>query len=302
MPPNLQLWILDFLTNRKQYVKTSSGTSSVITINTGAPQGCVLSAFLFVIYTNAMKSINGKCKIIKYADDTVVIGLIDSDNDESEYRNTISYVADWCSNNFLDLNVTKTKEMIIDFRKTKNIKEPVVIGNKDVEIVDQHKYLGVTIQNNLKWNIHIDKQIKKANQRMYHVRCLVKLRVDNKLITLFYNSIVSSVLMYAITCWFNSCSEKDRKRINRFRKKVSKVVSPEYRCLLENAENVHISRCIGLVNRIVNDQSHPFHNMFRLLRSQERFNVIYCKTARSKNTFIPSAINICNNNFSQVKL
>ena len=109
VPPNLQLWILDFLTNRKQYVKTSSGTSSVITINTGAPQGCVLSAFLFVIYTNAMKSKNGKCKIIKYADDTVVIGLIDSDNDESEYRNTISYVADWCSNNFLDPNVTKNK-------------------------------------------------------------------------------------------------------------------------------------------------------------------------------------------------
>jgi hypothetical protein len=116
VPPNLQLWILDFLTNRKQYVKTSKGTSSVITINTGGPQGCVLSTFLFVIYTNAMTSNKMKWNIVKYADDTVVIGLIDKDNDESEYRDTIAYVADWCASDFLDFNATKTKEMIFDFR------------------------------------------------------------------------------------------------------------------------------------------------------------------------------------------
>ena len=91
VPARLQLWILDFLTNRQQYVKTRNETSSTIIINTGGPQGCVLSAFLFIIYTNAM-SMNGKtCKIIKYADDTIIIGLVDN-NDETEYRNTINYV------------------------------------------------------------------------------------------------------------------------------------------------------------------------------------------------------------------
>ena len=46
VPARLQLFILDFLTNRKQYVRTGTEVSSTITINTGAPQGCVLSAFM----------------------------------------------------------------------------------------------------------------------------------------------------------------------------------------------------------------------------------------------------------------
>ena len=48
----LNWWILDFLTERTQYVKTKLETSTKITINTGAPQGCVLSPVLFVLYIN----------------------------------------------------------------------------------------------------------------------------------------------------------------------------------------------------------------------------------------------------------
>ena len=53
IPARLQLFVLDFLTDRKQYVRTEIELSSTTSINTGAPQGCVLSAFLFIIYTNA---------------------------------------------------------------------------------------------------------------------------------------------------------------------------------------------------------------------------------------------------------
>ena len=80
----MQLFIMDFLTNRQQYVRTSQEQSSIITTNTGAPQGCVLSAFLFVLYTNDLAR-NNNVKIIKYADDTVVVGLVENDN-ESKYR------------------------------------------------------------------------------------------------------------------------------------------------------------------------------------------------------------------------
>jgi hypothetical protein len=224
-----------------------------------------------------MTSNNMKCTIVKYADDTIVIGLIDKDNDESEYRDTIAYVADWCANNFLDLNVTKTKEMIFDFRtpKYKNAKEPVIVDNKEVEIVKQYKYLGVTIQNDLKWNNHINNQVKKANKRMYFLRCLAKLHVDSRLITMFYNSVVSSVLLYAVVCWFNSCSKIEKKKIDKFRKRVCKLVSPELKSVLENANDVHTSRCLNLVKRILKDETHPFHNMFTFLPSGERFNVIY---------------------------
>ena len=64
-------------------------TSLNISMNTCSPQGCVMSAFLFIVYINAMSENSDHCIIIKYADDTIVIGLI-KDHDESHYRNTIT--------------------------------------------------------------------------------------------------------------------------------------------------------------------------------------------------------------------
>ena len=45
-PAKLHLLVLDFLTNRQQYIRTQFELSSIITVNTGIPQECVLSAFL----------------------------------------------------------------------------------------------------------------------------------------------------------------------------------------------------------------------------------------------------------------
>ena len=206
IPARLQLLVLDFLTNRQQYVRTECKKSSTITINTVAPQGCVLSAFLFIVYTNALSLSSENCKIIKYADDTVVIGLI-SDNNEKEYKSTIDYVSHWCSDNFLNLNASKTKEIVFNMRKNKNSKEPVIINNTTVALVQSYKYLGVTIQENLKWNEHVEVQEKIANKRMYHVRRLQKQKIDSKIICLFYNSIVSSVLViYGLSSWFEACT------------------------------------------------------------------------------------------------
>ena len=79
-------------------------------------------------------------------DDTVVIGLINNDN-EQEYRDTVSYVSSWCNENYLNLNAGKTKEMIFDFRKIQNDKAPVIINNTSVKQVPS--YNGVIIKNNL---------------------------------------------------------------------------------------------------------------------------------------------------------
>ena len=53
--------------------------------------------------------------IIKFADDTMVVGLI-TDNDETTYREEVRDLAVWCQDNNLSLNVIKTKEMIMDYR------------------------------------------------------------------------------------------------------------------------------------------------------------------------------------------
>ncbi len=71
-------WIQDFLTARPQVVKVGQFTSNSITLNIGAPQGCVLSPLLYSLYTHDCVSSHSSTSIIKFADDTVVLGLINN--------------------------------------------------------------------------------------------------------------------------------------------------------------------------------------------------------------------------------
>ncbi len=73
-------WILDFLTGRPQSVCVGHNTSSTTTLSTGAPQGCVLSRLLFTLLTHDCTAKFSSNHIIKFADDTTVVGLI-SNND-----------------------------------------------------------------------------------------------------------------------------------------------------------------------------------------------------------------------------
>ena len=83
-------WILEFLTNRVQYVNYCKVKSNTIITNTGAPQGCVISPVLFTIYTNDCAINTNATKLIKFADDSTIQGLIHNNNDEDylSYINT----------------------------------------------------------------------------------------------------------------------------------------------------------------------------------------------------------------------
>ncbi len=116
VPTSICQWITSFLTDRQQLVRLGKFSSNTCTISTGAPQGCVRSPLLFSLYTNDCTSKDPSVKLLKFADDTTLIGLI-QDGDESAYRQEVKELAVWCSLNNLELNTLKTVEMIVDFRR-----------------------------------------------------------------------------------------------------------------------------------------------------------------------------------------
>lgn len=109
-------WILDFLTGRPQVVRIDNLTSTSLTLSTGGPQSCVLSPLLYSLYTHDCVSTRASNTIVKFADDTAVVGLI-SHGDETAYREEVATLEQWCQNNHLSLNISKTKEVIMDYRR-----------------------------------------------------------------------------------------------------------------------------------------------------------------------------------------
>ena len=155
-PDSLNDWILDFLLQRCQEVRVGNHISQPLILNTGTPQGCPISPKLYNLFTYDCATEDQKRLIVKFADDTTAAGLI-SHNDETNYRAMVSELAEWCDNNNLLLNVTKTKEMVIDFKTNKSPIEPLAINGKEVEQVEDFKFLGCNISNKLQWSEQIRK-------------------------------------------------------------------------------------------------------------------------------------------------
>lgn len=262
-------------------------------MNTGAPQGCVLSAFLFTMYTNDLSRDDALCKIAKYADDTVIIGLV-KNNDESSYREAIEFVADWCKQFYLNLNVKKTKEVIFDFRKSQPKHLPARINGDEVDMVENFKYLGVTLDCSLKWDIHIQTQLSKVNKRFYHVRCLLRTHVDKRIICMFYNAVISSVLLYAATCWYGSCSAKCKKNVDRIYRRMCRLIGPDHENLINMPSQCYDSRTLALAKKLATDTTHPLNIYFNLLPSGRRYSSLRSRTTRFRNTTVPTCIRSLN--------
>ncbi|KAI4891767.1 hypothetical protein NFI96_002517 [Prochilodus magdalenae] len=144
---------------------------------------------------------------IKFADDTTVVGLI-SKNDESAYREEVR-LTDWCRTNNLSLNVDKTKEMVVDFRRTRRDHSPLHIDGCTVEIVKSTKFLGVHLAEDLTWSLNTSTITKKAQQRLYFLRGLRKVHLPPPILTTFYRGTIKSILSSCITAWFGNCTASD---------------------------------------------------------------------------------------------
>ncbi len=271
------------------YLKASTGplklSSSTRTTSTGAPQGCVLSPLLFSLYTNDCTSKDPSVKLLKFADDTTLIGLI-QDSDESTYRQEVKELAVWCSLNNLELDTLKTVEMIVDFRRNPPALPPLTIMNSTVTF----RFLGTTISQDLKWDNHIDPIVRKAQQWLYFLRQLRKFNLPQELLKQFYSAIIESVLCTLITVWFSSATKSDLRRLRRVVRTAERIIGTT----LPTLQELYLSRVSKRAGKITMDPSHPAHSLFELLPSGRCYRALSTRTTRHRNSFFPQAIHLMN--------
>ncbi|KAK3529067.1 hypothetical protein QTP70_016006 [Hemibagrus guttatus] len=136
--------------------------------------------------------------IIKFTDDTTVVGLI-SKNNESVYREEVQRLTAWCKANNLSLNVEKTKERVVDFRRAQSDHSPLNINGSNVEIVKSTKFLGVNLAEDLTWSLNTSSITKKAQQHLYFLRRRRKAHLPPPILSTFYRGTIESVLSSCIT-------------------------------------------------------------------------------------------------------
>ncbi len=199
-------------------------------------------------------------RFIKFADDTTVVGLI-SNRDETNYRSEVSRLAGWCSDNNLSLNVEKTKEIVVDFRRVHSLHAPLTINGATVERVSSTKFLGVHITEDLSWTNNTAALAKKAQQRLYFLRKLRRARAPAPIMCTFYRGTIESILTSCITVWYGTCNVSCRKSLQRIVRAAEKIVGVS----LPSLQDIYNTRLTRKALSIAGDPTHPTHSFFSLL-------------------------------------
>lgn len=295
---HLSAWILDYLTDRPQYVRTRDCESDMIVCNTGAPQGTVLAPFLFTIYTADFMFSSATCHLQKFSDDSAIVGLITNDDDR-EYRGLIQNFVDWCQRSCLQINAGKTKELVVDFRRHKHTSSlPLVnIQGKDIVRVDSYKYLGVHLNNKLDWTDNTEAIYKKGQSRLFLLRRLRSFGVQGELLKSFFDSVVASAIFYGVVCWGSSISTADRKRLDKLIRKASSVLGIP----LDTVQEVGERRMVAKLSSLLKNASHPLYETVTSLSSSFSDRLLHpkCLKERYRRSFLPAAIRLYNKSCSQ---
>lgn len=114
----------------------------------------------------------------------------------------------------MQLNVVKTKEIVIDFsRRLHPPPSPVCIGGINVEIVKSYKYLGVELDNKLEWSTNTEAVYKKGLSQLYFLWKLRSFNGCNRTLKMFYQTVAASNIFFAVVCWARGIKAKVANRL-----------------------------------------------------------------------------------------
>ena len=221
--------------------------------------------------------------------------------------NNMQLVADklvqWCTDNHMHLNTSKTKEMVIYFGKQYSKSELVYtrIVDSNIERVETFKLLGVIFSSDLTWKAHVEYIISKASKRIFVVYQLVRSGLSASDVISVYISLIRSILEYACPVWHCGITKGQSDEIEGVQRRCLRIVYPElsYSDSLQIAglEQLRVRR-ERLVHNLFNEMKSGNHVLNNLLplRSfdNSRYNVRdlypYCmpvaRTGRPLRSFI----------------
>jgi hypothetical protein len=104
--------------------------------------------------------------------------------------------------------------------------EPVIINNKEIEVVPSATLLGLFISNDFKWNTHIENVCKKVSSRLYFLRQLKQAKIPSKDLLLFYVTCIRPVAEYACEMFHDSLPKYLSDDLEKLQKRACRIILP----------------------------------------------------------------------------
>ena len=218
------MWIIDFLSNRKQKVRLGNSCSGLLPVTSGVIQGSVMGPFLFNVFINKIDSTLEYSRILKYADD-IRIFLSSSKNEHAikdlqfKLQYDIDKITEWTAESGMSLNVNKCFHAT--FGKS-SIERRYLIGNNIIPMHSSFKDLGVNVSTPLSFNKHVDVIVAKAYARLGLIYKLFHTKSPNS-ISRLYKSFVRPILEFSSLIWSPSTKYRVQK-IERIQKRMCRMI------------------------------------------------------------------------------
>jgi hypothetical protein len=162
---------------------------------------------------------------IMYADDTSVINV--GSNLEELGKATsvnIERVTHYFEANNLCTNLLKSNFLLFQRKQSKLVSNlKVVINNKEIRKEKSTNFLGVILDSNLTWELHIQKICNRISSSLFIIKRLSNL-IDSDGLLSVYHGIVYPFISYGVMVWGHS-ARKYMKRVFTLQKKVVRCIA-----------------------------------------------------------------------------
>jgi len=218
-------WVTAFLSDRTQTVVLDGESSDLAPVTSGVPQGTVLGPVLFLAYINDLPEYLTSSKLRLFADDSIIYRTITSANDCEALQNDLNAAARWESDWLMAFHPDKCNVLTVT-QKKHPFKHDYILHNHTLELVTSAKYLGITLQSNLKWSQHTNNIVANGNKQLGFLKRNLKTANEN-IKSQAYLSLVRPKLEYSCSVWDPHTSEQINK-IEMVQRRAARYASNRY--------------------------------------------------------------------------